>query len=195
LTTPIGPPASWEGRGPCRRSRPILSPDDSSPCPARVLGPASRDAGSGPSASFPIQRVRSQIRSPPRLASLRRETVCGVCHSPPLSASASEPEGPVASASRKARVNESRIVLAGPTPKGPTARPRTGFVYRPTTELSKSLDLSGEGRGSRKSPAPQPNQAEEEERRRRPAWTPGGRLRSIVNREVCENLESSNPRR
>ena len=86
-------------------------------------------------------------------ASLRRETVCGVCHSPPARL-ARPPEGdrpPLAEGSCQSNPGS----LAGPAPRG-RSRSRTGFVYRPTTELSKSPGLSARGRGSLRSPAPRP---------------------------------------
>ena len=113
-------------------------------------------------------------------ASLRRETVCGVCHSPPARF-ARPPEGdrpPLAEGSCQSNPGS----LAGPAPRG-RSRSRTGFVYRPTTELSKSPGLSARGRGSLGSPAPHPRDGGGETTPpglRRPGGRP---LRSIVEGE------------
>jgi hypothetical protein len=131
LTTPIGPPRPAKDAG-----LSAVSPDSHASRFLAMPGPGARPrrlATRMPARRpLPIQRVRSQS-SPHR---------CGVklcveyaTHLP--FHSRSRTRRPPRDRSRKVRVNESRIAHR-PRSRRTPARSRTGFVYRPTTELSKS---------------------------------------------------------
>lgn len=164
LTTPIGPPRPGKDAGlsavspGSHASRFLAMPRPG--CSAS----ASRDADAGPSAASNPKGSFSEFA-----ASLRRETVCGVCHSPPFVASAPGPEGPVASALGKVRVNESRIASPASTPKG--LGPITNRI-RVSTNHRIVKESRPVGQGARLLGAPPRNRTEGEwggGRRSRPA--------------------------
>jgi hypothetical protein len=131
LTTPIGPPRPAKDAG-----LSAVSPDSHASRFLAMPGPGARPrrlATRMPARRpLPIQRVRSQ--SSPHRCGVK---LCVEYATHLVPGPVASPEGSTAAAVPKVRVNESRIAHR-PRSRRTPARSRTGFVYRPTTELSKS---------------------------------------------------------